>query len=178
LEFTPNSVHRKTKYDNERAVNICCDFSTGGLLLGVVHTFGIPKEASRPKSKKTYNPSINKTIQSAIRIINISDDSIKEEWKYTQHKTHAECEYSFAFSHNTFRFASGCDNDSNVFVWSFDKGNKKWDSIIIDINAKDNKKILRGKSKKSLDSSVFVDEFTFSCDDKYLIMILSDNSMK
>ncbi|CAG2182266.1 unnamed protein product, partial [Oppiella nova] len=42
LEFTPNSVHRKTKYDNERAVNICCDFSTGGLLLGVVHTFGIP----------------------------------------------------------------------------------------------------------------------------------------
>ena len=177
LKFDPKSLHRKSKFDSERAVNICVDMTTGGVLLGLMHTFGIKQEVSKPKSKKEQ--LIKSDVQSAIRIFSLCDEmGPKEEWKTTYHKSHSECVYTLRFSHNTFRFASACDKDTNAFIWTYDKSNKKWDSIIIGITTTaDTKKLLRGKSKQSLESA-FVEEIVFSCDDKYMITTLTDISIK
>ncbi|XP_054157075.1 bromodomain and WD repeat-containing protein 1-like [Oppia nitens] len=181
LKFTAKAVHRKTRYDNERAVNVCCDYSTGGLLLAVIHTAGHNSdEPVRPSSKLT-NLLAKKSVQSVIRVFSLTDEQFgaKEEWKCSQHKTHLDCVYSLRFCHNSFRFACTCDQDTNAYVWSFDKANKKWDSIILDINAKQNKKSLRGSPKHQLTEELtFVDELTFSCDDRYLLTDLTDCSIK
>ena len=186
----------------------------GGLLIGLIHTFGLRQEISGPKSKKE-TPSKSE-IQSAIRIFSVCEETgLKQEWKSTYHKSHSDCVYSIRFAHNSFRFdlsgfcflfnqiffirfATACDKDTNAFIWTFDKANKKWDSIIIGINAKKGaQKLLRGlstfplnvwsifyfilflgKSKQSTEESLFVDEIIFSCDDKYCITTLTDESIK
>lgn len=178
LVFKKKSVYRKGKYDGQRAHNIAVDTSSGGVLFGSVYTLGLVSPSAKPKSKK--EPFVKSRVQSAIRICSLSDElGLKEEWKTASLKTHTDCVYSFRFSNTSFRFANACDSDPNVLIWSFDRANKKWDSIIIDISATTgSKKLLRGKSKQLLENTVFVDELIFSVDDKYLITVLTDISVK
>lgn len=175
--FTNEPEFRRTKYDNCRAQNMCYCSSSGGLLIGLIHTFEVEnKGPSKPMSKK----DIENHFQCAIRIFSFNDDSGPlEVWKTTHFKSHEDCEYSLRFAKSGFRFASGCNKDSNASVWSFDKPNKKWDQIIIDTNKKDNKKVLRVRGKKSITSDdVFVDEIIWSSGDTYVITSLSDFSVK
>lgn len=103
-QFDSEPKFRRTKYDNYRAHKMCTAFSSGGLLIAVIHTFETETHSpSKPKSKKEVNPQ--SLFQSAIRVFSLSDDSGPAEvWKQTHFKTHDNCDYSLKFCNKSFRF--------------------------------------------------------------------------
>ncbi len=125
-EFESDPEFKKTKYDNYRAQSITTAYSSGGLLMAVIHTY----EVQMKKPENQFN--------SAIRVFSFNDDSGPHEvWKSIDIKSHDRCEYSLKFSNKSFRlvikyfcfsiqfknynysvlnyrFASGCSKDSNA----------------------------------------------------------------